>query len=670
MNKINSGLKRWFDKKIEEPSEIRYEELKEVTLIIPSYNRQNYLLRQLVYWNGSKINLIILDGSPESLPTSILKSTIFKKNNFKYYHLPISIEERLNKAKDFIETSYVALLGDDEFYLKGTLKNLVRELEDDSELIGCTGQPVGFSYGAITKQVRYFPSYNHRNYSAIHKDISKRLAYAMNPYNAASAYGLYRKEAWVASWGSINRTSCIYVPEMQQALATYIQGKYKAINQLYWFRSNENAPADGNLRKFRFHEWWSSDEHTSEKSIFISYLSELAITNLNISSKEAKDIINNAINEYVLFCDDYFKPKSGIYKNNTDNNFKYDWKKFCNSTNAEDNNKEVIIIEQLIHEFHSIVKPNEKLSEIIVDVSAACNAECPFCPRVFMPEERTKGFMCLDLYSSILDNAKENGINKLRLYSTAEPTLHPEFDKVIDIAKEKNFFITLSTNASKLFRLKESIIKVDILQYSIEGWDKESYEKYRYKLLFDNTYQNIKKFYEYAQQLDIKPKFTTNLLITKNTNIPKYMDLWGKFMGDVRVHFMYNPVKYENGKFVAKDIDLDNEYFKLDKKTNEFLYCNYPFNILTVAYDGKVALCCDDFAAELKLGDLNKDKIENVFFSEKMDKIRAQFYSQKLDICKECTRWSRPKQEDIDYIESQISLVNPKYRNKISFKII
>lgn len=314
---------------------------------------------------------------------------------------------------------------------------------------------------------------------------------------------------------------------------------------------------------------------------------------------------------------------------------------------------------------NKIIKPF-KIEEIIIDVAASCNAQCPFCPRVFMPEERSKGFMTLELYEKILDDAKNNNIKKLRLYSTAEPTMHPKFDKIIDIAKEKGFEISLSTNASLLHKYKENIAKVDLLQYSIEGWDKESYEKYRFPLKFDKIFKNIKDFHEFLSKQENTPKVSTNLLITKKTDINKYVELWGKYIGDINIHFMYDPVKYEDGKFKSISLDSENEYFKLDKQTKDF-FCSYPFDILTVAFDGKVALCCDDFAAELNIGNLSHNSIKEVYYSKDMEKIRDQFYTQKLDLCKECSRFTKPKKEDVELIQAQIVSLEVRQQNKIKF---
>lgn len=306
-----------------------------------------------------------------------------------------------------------------------------------------------------------------------------------------------------------------------------------------------------------------------------------------------------------------------------------------------------------------------KITEIIVDISASCNAKCPFCPRIFMPEERTKGFMSLELFEQILIDAKENNIHRLRLYSTAEPTLHPKFDQIIDIAKSKNFEISLSTNGSTLQKHFSSLQKIDLLQLSIEGWDKKSYEKYRYPLHFDQIHDNIRKFHEFICIQSKRPKITTNLLLTRHTNIQKYMDLWALFVDEIHIHFMYEPVAYENEKFVTKKLDTLNEYYTLQSQSNNF-YCDYPFHVLTIAFDGKIALCCDDFAADLSLGNV-QDGIGTIFHSEKFQIIREQFYTQNLDLCKECSRFSQPERHDVDWIRTQIESLNETQKNKIIF---
>jgi len=307
-------------------------------------------------------------------------------------------------------------------------------------------------------------------------------------------------------------------------------------------------------------------------------------------------------------------------------------------------------------------KPKPK--EIIIDICAACNAACPFCPRLYMPEERSKGYMSLDLFRFILEEAKREGIKNIRLYSTAEPTLHPQFDEIIDLLKKDNFFVSVSTNASLLDKHIDALMKVDILQFSIEGWDKKSYEKYRIPLKFDRVYANIKLFHKEKLKVKNSPKILTNLLLAKDTNLEKYMELWGDLIDNIQIHFMLEATTYENEKFVSKrNQKLDDEYYNFESVKENFI-CGYPFNILTIAFDGKIALCCNDFSASMNIGNI-KDGIMNVFNSQVLKMIRDEFYKQNLDKCKDCSFFTKPYKDDVQNLKKEIDALDEKYKNKI-----
>jgi radical SAM protein with 4Fe4S-binding SPASM domain len=307
-------------------------------------------------------------------------------------------------------------------------------------------------------------------------------------------------------------------------------------------------------------------------------------------------------------------------------------------------------------------KPKPK--EIIIDICAACNAACPFCPRIYMPEERSKGYMDLKLFKFILKEAQKEGIKNIRLYSTAEPTLHPKFDEIIDLLVKGGFYISVSTNASMLDKHIDSLMKVDILQYSIEGWDKESYEKYRIPLKFDKIYENITIFHEARKKAKISPKVSTNLLLTKSTDLKKYMELWADFIDIIKIHFMAEATMYQNEKFVSlKNKDILDEYYNFKKQRKDFM-CTYPFSILTIAFDGEIALCCNDFSASMDIGNI-RDGIKEVFSSPGIEAIRKEFYSQNLDKCKGCSFFSVSHQEDVDAIKAEISQLDSRYQIKI-----
>ncbi len=307
---------------------------------------------------------------------------------------------------------------------------------------------------------------------------------------------------------------------------------------------------------------------------------------------------------------------------------------------------------------------NPKPKEIIIDICASCNAACPFCPRLYMPQERSKGYMELELFKYILTEAKKAQIKNIRLYSTAEPTLHPHFDEIITLLKKDGFRVSVSTNASKINQHLDALMQVDVLQFSIEGWDKESYEKYRFPLKFDTVYENIKLFYEERKNYTKFPKISSNLLLTKETKLNQYVELWSDFLDEINVHFMLDATIYENDRFVSrKNPKLQAEYYLFEKKQKNF-FCSYPFNILTIAFDGKIALCCNDFSASMKIGNI-RDGIQSVFDSKVLNQVRNEFYQQDLKTCQECSFFSKPRQQDIEQIKTDISKLDKRFQNKL-----
>ena len=126
-----------------------------------------------------------------------------------------------------------------------------------------------------------------------------------------------------------------------------------------------------------------------------------------------------------------------------------------------------------------------------IDITAFCNAKCPFCPRVEMPEARASGKMPLNKFISIIKEAKDFGIKTIKLYITSEPLLHPDFSKFIEVAHDYNMEVHISTNLSVLQHRLKDLKNIKRLQLSIEGWDKESYEKYRFPLKYKTARDNF-----------------------------------------------------------------------------------------------------------------------------------------------------------------------------------
>lgn len=310
---------------------------------------------------------------------------------------------------------------------------------------------------------------------------------------------------------------------------------------------------------------------------------------------------------------------------------------------------------------HAITAPRPR--EMIIDLTATCNAQCPHCPRISMPEERSMGNMERHVFERSVAEAKAAGIREIRLYSTAEPTLHPKFDEWVAELKRDGFVVCVSTNAATLRKHQEALASIDILQYSIEGWDKASYEKFRYPLKFERVQKNIAEMWEFVQGREKRPLITCNLLLTKSTDIETFVATWAPYVDRITVGFLLGTTVNRNGKFVDEhNPDIEDDY--LDYESTSEGVCGYPFEVVTVAYDGKIALCCEDFTAEMPLGTID-DGVAKIGEAEALQNVRRQFYAGRPDICSGCNFFRRARPADLEATRTRIDALPAHVRRKI-----
>jgi glycosyltransferase domain-containing protein len=279
-------------------------QLKNLTVIIPTYERQSYLLRQVLYWSDSPVTLIIVDGSKSPL-MELQNLKMPGDMNFKYVHCQENFSNRLSLAGNMIKTPYAVMLGDDEFHLKGGLISAIDTLANNASLSGCIGQSLEFSL--IESALKIGPGYSHNYYEVVEDKVSDRLNKAMVNYNTATCYAVMTKSAWTFSWGDIKAFSSPYAEELQQAMSTYIHGKFTSIQSVYWMRSFDEPLINilGEYdRTLSFNIWWKSQSYTHEKDEFVDRLAHKLFSEGGAESLDhAREILQTALKIYITDMD-------------------------------------------------------------------------------------------------------------------------------------------------------------------------------------------------------------------------------------------------------------------------------------------------------------------------------------------------------------------------------
>lgn len=277
--------------------------LTKLTVVIVSYERQDFLLRQAVYWGNGAAKVVIVDGSSRPLSGLRLEALLTQKN-ITYLHLPESLSVRMGLAAQHVHTLYAVLLGDDEFLLKKGLSMAIKKLEQDPTLVACMGQSLGFYPSSDGAHCTYTPGYPHLGYEVTHDDVRQRLAAAMTNYTPVTSYAVVREPVWSRSWGAIHNWSSPYVGELQQAITTYIWGKLSAVDEIYWMRSYESLSInienehDVSLSTY---DWYSSPRFQSERDDFVETLAGELVSAEQFGYPEARNIVLEAIESYLAF---------------------------------------------------------------------------------------------------------------------------------------------------------------------------------------------------------------------------------------------------------------------------------------------------------------------------------------------------------------------------------
>ena len=116
----------------------------------------------------------------------------------------------------------------------------------------------------------------------------------------------------------------------------------------------------------------------------------------------------------------------------------------------------------------------KRFKKVYIEITNICNLNCSFCS----PVTRKKEFITLDNINHIFNEIKDY-TDYIYLHVKGEPLLHPDIDKIIELADKYNLKVNLTTNGTllkekiNLLLDKPNLNKINISLHSEN--DKENY---------------------------------------------------------------------------------------------------------------------------------------------------------------------------------------------------
>ena len=262
-----------------------------------------------------------------------------------------------------------------------------------------------------------------------------------------------------------------------------------------------------------------------------------------------------------------------------------------------------------------------------------CDINCICCSRDRM--SRKKGYMNLDLFRKIIDDAASNNVKRIHLYLHGEPLLHPKLIEMIRYIKMRGLGFQMATNGMLLDKAKiqqilnAGVNNADHIIFSILGHSKETHEQIMRGVRHEKVLENISEFLKLRKKFKVNGPIieTVMYVMQENKNEQKkFMKYWRRVADHVR---NVGNISEQFSKFKKGDISAPAR-----EKT-----CKNLWERMTIYWNGDVTICCADLDGNYILGNLEEKSIQEIWNFEKLLSIKTlhkkkQF--QELALCSNC----------------------------------
>jgi radical SAM protein with 4Fe4S-binding SPASM domain len=267
---------------------------------------------------------------------------------------------------------------------------------------------------------------------------------------------------------------------------------------------------------------------------------------------------------------------------------------------------------------------NQYVSEfplhVDIETTSECNMNCPMC---FRSQFRDLGQMDWDVFTKIVDECHDQGVYSIRLSWRGEVLTHPRIFDMIDYATSKINNVSFLTNTMFITKKVADFIIDKGLAYigcSFDGIG-EVYNKVREPAKYESSRNKLKYLKE-----------TRDARGLQNPQI-RVTTIWPAISRD--------PQAYYDALKDVTDLIVVNNYkdFTASPKPIDGFVCQYPWERLIVAHDGRVQCCTGWNSDDITLGNIKEKTLKDLWCGEKLSRLRkvhAQGKRMEFAGCASC----------------------------------
>lgn len=263
---------------------------------------------------------------------------------------------------------------------------------------------------------------------------------------------------------------------------------------------------------------------------------------------------------------------------------------------------------------------------IYIEITNVCNLNCPFC----LATDRQPRFMTVSEFDHVLKEINDQS-EHIYLHIKGEPTLHPQFREIMDLAHHYRKKVHLVTNATRLDQLcfdltaHPALSSLALSLHSIRTFSEQE------KLTYMNTVENL-------------------IMRSENRPFSLYLRVWNQNNSELLDHlkmilktdFNYSPSKHRIKIRQNLVLDFDKEFMWPSLK-HSFVskegHCYGGLKMMGILVDGTVTPCCLDNNGDMALGNLFETPFKTLINQDRyttfVDQMASNRFSEEL--CQHCT---------------------------------
>ena len=276
-------------------------------------------------------------------------------------------------------------------------------------------------------------------------------------------------------------------------------------------------------------------------------------------------------------------------------------------------------------------------------VSGVCPSNCAYCPvgqknkGELAPElaaELPKQFFDFSLFEKVVDEMAKYPWSILRIHSRGEPMAHPDYCRMIALAKRRGVgTVTSFTNAIYLHRHVRELLDapIDMLEVSADAADIEHYALWRRNPNFERVVKGVRELFTARNARQGSP---TRIVVSAvdHPDFRTHRQTFEAFWGSICDKVIVRPFHTYAGR-------ISDPYVE-ERQRKEYVPCVQLWERFSISTTGLVNTCFNDWGDHEVVGDLNQKEasIAGIWRGEQFTTLRADTLLRPcLACCKTCS---------------------------------